>query len=416
MKDNINGKTTTNRGIKNWIGNCIRFYYQRIFGNRFCKRDTKLWAFGAWEGTKYSDNSRYLFEYVWTNAKDIKCIWFTKNESVYHKLKQNDIPVCMIGTNESKSLQKKVGVAFYTTGIDDFGTNPYVYGAKLVCLWHGIGIKKNYATRKMHEKNFVNILARYKAHIFSYIYRDLTISSSKFISLLYKKESLTKNPIYILGQPRNDVLINNVISVKETFDAEYIERFGLDDNTVFITYMPTYRGNNASQAFLENLISELISNKELNEFLKFTGIKFLIKMHYLTDISNMHFNENIMVLRDCDVECVQKLLCVSDMLITDYSTSAIDFAILQRPLLFFTPDINQYSIDNGLYDEFVNIIDKYKIEDINILVSTIRNYFYDRHIDLGVIEELNDLYNTNASKVGSYCEDVFEAICRFCGI
>lgn len=28
------------------------------------KRNENLWLFGAWEGNNYSDNSKYVFEYV----------------------------------------------------------------------------------------------------------------------------------------------------------------------------------------------------------------------------------------------------------------------------------------------------------------------------------------------------------------
>jgi CDP-glycerol glycerophosphotransferase len=47
---------------------------------------------------------------------------------------------------------------------------------------------------------------------------------------------------------------------------------------------------------------------------------------------------------------MQELLCVSDMLITDYSSAMFDFAMLERPCLLYATDIEKY--DRGYYFRF----------------------------------------------------------------
>ena len=47
---------------------------------------------------------------------------------------------------------------------------------------------------------------------------------------------------------------------------------------------------------------------------------------------------------------MQELLCISDMLITDYSSSMFDYAMLRRPCLLFATDVEQY--DRGYYYDF----------------------------------------------------------------
>ena len=47
---------------------------------------------------------------------------------------------------------------------------------------------------------------------------------------------------------------------------------------------------------------------------------------------------------------MQELLCVSDMLITDYSSSMFDYAMLRRPCLLYATDVKQY--DRGYYYDF----------------------------------------------------------------
>jgi CDP-glycerol glycerophosphotransferase len=50
-----------------------------------------------------------------------------------------------------------------------------------------------------------------------------------------------------------------------------------------------------------------------------------------------------MVVRDVsDYGDAMELLLVADVLVTDYSSLAFDFASTGRPLVFFTPDLEQY--------------------------------------------------------------------------
>lgn len=39
---------------------------------------------------------------------------------------------------------------------------------------------------------------------------------------------------------------------------------------------------------------------------------------------------------------IQELLLISDVLITDYSSVLFDYSVLQRPMLFFTYDLDRY--------------------------------------------------------------------------
>ena len=49
---------------------------------KLVKRKNNVWIFGAWAGQNYSDNTKYLFEYVNEHQKDIRAIWITKSEKL----------------------------------------------------------------------------------------------------------------------------------------------------------------------------------------------------------------------------------------------------------------------------------------------------------------------------------------------
>jgi CDP-glycerol glycerophosphotransferase (TagB/SpsB family) len=54
------------------------------------------------------------------------------------------------------------------------------------------------------------------------------------------------------------------------------------------------------------------------------------------------------VLPEADVD-VNALLRVADSLVSDYSSAIFDYALLERPIHFFAPDVDTYRDGRGLY-------------------------------------------------------------------
>ena len=48
-------------------------------------------------------------------------------------------------------------------------------------------------------------------------------------------------------------------------------------------------------------------------------------------------------------ESTYRLFCVSDYLISDYSSIVFDYMILNKPILFFVPDLEEYMSNVGVY-------------------------------------------------------------------
>ena len=74
-------------------------------------------------------------------------------------------------------------------------------------------------------------------------------------------------------------------------------------------------------------------------------------MHaYTNKLLGLEFNDT---LRDFSTyPNVNDLFKVADILISDYSASMADYAILERPILCFTYDYEQYREERGLYIDY----------------------------------------------------------------
>ena len=104
-------------------------------------RDKHLWTFGAWDGLRYSDNSRALYEYTLANCPEIKAVWMTKSPKVYERLHSKGLPVELCYSESGKAVQRKAGYFFLTKGPDD-GDPLQMRGCHLIWLWHGMPLKQ----------------------------------------------------------------------------------------------------------------------------------------------------------------------------------------------------------------------------------------------------------------------------------
>lgn len=147
------------------------------------------------------------------------------------------------------------------------------------------------------------------------------------------------NKIEITGLPRFDKLEKDEVQ-----------------NTIF--YMPTWRGwiteDNFKQSDYYRNIIELITNKSLNNFLVENQLYVNVCMHQLMykflNEFELELPSNIKILeKGTDI---QEQLIKSRMLITDYSSVSWDMLHMEKPVVFFQFDSNEYKELLGSYLNF----------------------------------------------------------------
>jgi CDP-glycerol glycerophosphotransferase len=143
-----------------------------------------------------------------------------------------------------------------------------------------------------------------------------------------------------VGYPRNDALITggNVAEL----DALRRE-LGLDDGRQVVLYAPTFRtGSNGRPAQSFELPFDPVRfADELGD-----SLVLLVRPHYLCTVTLPARD----AVRDVgQVPDITALLLISDALVTDYSSIMFDYALLDRPMVFYTPDENEVARVRGFY-------------------------------------------------------------------
>lgn len=288
-------------------------------------KDERICVFGAWQGQRFSDNSKYLFLES-EKRRVLRNIWITKNREVLEALHAQGFEVYLAGSMKGVYYQLRAGKAVVCSGVKD--VNEFLLGGKkLLQLWHGVPLKKI-----MYDAYTPNWIERVKN---SFIKETFVVCTSENFRLIYERAfGLDEEHVLVLGQPRNDLFYDSALAdldMKKCLDA-------LTAGRKIILYMPTHRSAGKIQMNLE----QHFDFKELNAFCGRMNAVFIINKHFChREEKKVEGYKNIIDITDKGYDS-QQLLIYADLLITDYSSCYIDYLLRERPVVFYQYDLESY--------------------------------------------------------------------------
>ncbi|WP_088052314.1 bifunctional glycosyltransferase/CDP-glycerol:glycerophosphate glycerophosphotransferase [Virgibacillus dakarensis] len=325
----INSRHQWLRELKGGLKGRRRFYrflYNRLFIKLPIKQE---WVFfESFLGKSYSDNSKYIYEYMINNNMKFKYIW-SLNE-------KKDIPGTPIQVKRF-SLRYFYYLARSGYWVSNSRLPKYLTkreGNIYLQTWHGTPLK----TLVFDIKDIYSADPNYKKNFFVQSRRwDYLNSPNLYSSEIFRRAFKYDGRMLEFGYPRNDILYK-----KNT--KEYIlglkKQMNIPANKKVILYAPTWRDDEfygrGKYKFNLQLDLEKLQNEFEDEYI------ILLRMHYFI-ASQMDISEFEGFVYDfSDYDDIAELYLVSDILITDYSSVFFDYANLQRPILFYTYDLKKY--------------------------------------------------------------------------
>ena len=338
----------------------------RILSRLFNKEvNNNLIIMGAYGGNAFSDNSKYVYLYLREHT-NFDVYWISKNIDLYRSMvKQGYKVLSKFSLNAIKYL-RKARFIFITHGIHDILPIEFAPDTKIISMWHGALNKRNITE---HGPLYFSKLARFfKLHIVNDFFIDFYVTASgtlKDKKLIVKYFQISPNKIIATGFPRNDILF--------TKDPSYLEslkiKFNIPQNTKkLFLYAPTFRDDSFVARF--PLSKEELN--DLNEYLKKDSSLLIMKAHMFEQSIEFEEYSNIKLSKkEADI---QELLTITDVLITDYSSVYCDFLLLNRPILLFTYDYDEFmSQGRGFYYDFREIAPGPMLYTAEDLIKAIKN-------------------------------------------
>ncbi|MFI6694889.1 CDP-glycerol glycerophosphotransferase family protein [Streptomyces sp. NPDC050433] len=217
-------------------------------------------------------------------------------------------------------------------------------GTTYLQTWHGSAYKRmGFAESRIKAQNAAE---RDKLSAALARFDHFLVRSEHDVVTLARDYRQPAESLVACGYPRNDRLVR----ARATDESQgrfprpaVAADLGIPDHRKVVLYAPTFRGMPKKGRTTRLPL-------DVRRFAERFGDEYvlLVRAHYLEsavlpvcppgtviDVSGHHD--------------VSELLCLADALITDYSSIMFDYALLDRPMVFFTPDLDAYVAERGSY-------------------------------------------------------------------
>lgn len=149
-----------------------------------------------------------------------------------------------------------------------------------------------------------------------------------------------------IGIPRTDAMFGS--ERVERISAEIRSRYGIPSGKRVVLYAPTFRGTTVRTATTpQNLdLAALFAHIGRSSVL-------LVKEHpFVKERLRVPPGLEGFAIDVSDYHDINELMLVSDIMVTDYSSAIFEYALLERPMAFFAPDLSDYEEERSFFWDF----------------------------------------------------------------
>lgn len=367
----------------------------------FTKTDPHIIVFTS--KPDYADNSRALSDFLVSQKCGYRIYWKVNDAYAFKKKYPNENVSFIDDTGLKKYLNLYVYLRasfIFTTHSLSFYSGLKRPGQTIINLWHGCSYKD-----RVNKENFKG-----DPNIDKYLVAGPLFIKTKSYFFCCPEEN-----ILALGYPRYDWLLKKTTAAKKMFE----ELRGECEKLVI--WMPTFRNakNGSYHKLTEHLSQFPLIHQEsdwnaIDEICQKYHVKLIVKLHVNQKEYQVNWN-SFKNIEKIDDTCFYKysiamysFLAVTDGLISDYSSVAIDYMIVDKPIAFVLDDFNLYKNARGFVVEdprdYMPGCHVYDISDFELFISDVA-----RGDDVNKIQR-DRLFDTLVHRSDHYCLDISKSL------
>ncbi len=261
-------------------------------------------------------------------------------------------------------------------------------GTDVIQTWHAAGAFKKFGHsavgyRESNTEEFEN-----QAHG---SYTKAAVTSKEIIPYYAEAFNIPEENVYSVGLPRTDVFFDK--QKLEYINQKYKARYPVLSNKKIITYAPTFRGGPGKRASFHIQLDLKKMAEELSD-----EYVLLLKLHPSVTKSIDIPREAEDFVLNMSKDDINHILSITDILISDYSSVIFEYALLERPMIFFAYDLEDYSKDRGFYYEYEDFIPGPLAERTGEVISLIQQNTFDLQKVKAFKERFFDNFDGRASE------------------
>lgn len=241
---------------------------------------------------------------------------------------------------------------------------------EIIQLWHGAGAYKKfgYSRRNTGDSSVIKFHRGYKKY-------TKVIVSSEYVRPYYAEAfGVDLDKIYATGCPRTDILYSEY---NEKVKSKVIQEFPQFKEKKIVLFAPTYRGSRVADAYYD------FDKADIDEVIRQLGEDYIVAVRWHRALDD-NIKKGRVIAKYCnhaidvsEYEDVNDLLIAADVLVTDYSSIIFDYALLNKPIVYFTYDEESYAYNRGLYESFDNYVYGAVAKNRDELIRAIKNEYLD---------------------------------------
>ena len=354
-------------------------------------RSPRIWAFGSWYGQRFADNPKHFFLHCASlERSSVHAVWLTTNDAVLQRIRNLGFTAYHRSSARGLWYALRAGVYIFDCRVMDVSAVA-ASGAIKVNLWHGVPLKmiERDITQPDHplaQANHGSLLQRAVNKLLrpqlSERYDYVLGTSRATCERLAGAFGIPASRVIMGGYPRTDVLLRPVEEERYRMPEEEqiieICRAHRDAGRRVLLYMPTFRDwrNDADREIP-------IDWAAMDRLLAAHGGALLCKLHpndqaRLPDLAGLRHVHLVPSSVD-----PYPILRHTDALISDYSSIFFDYLLLDRPLVFYPYDLDDYRrFSRALYDDYDGVTPGPKVYDRPALERLLAQLLssYDEHV------------------------------------
>ena len=305
-------------------------------------RRADLWVFGSWGGYRFADNAASFFLYCQHNLDpSVQLVWVSRDRDIVRKLRSEGWRAHYVWSLTGLAVSLRAGVYLFDNFVKDinFWTSR---SARKVNLWSGIPLKaverdidnpRSRYYRLFHgtlpERAFLSMMMPW--HVDR---PDLILATSEeMLEITCRAFDISEDAVAVTGFPRNDVLFDPESgSARDTHAWPASFRSAYEEGRFIFFYLPTYR--DSGKPFVD------VDWRAIDEVMERRNASLFLKLHPDDRGSFGGSGHHIHQLpQKIDI---YETLAVADALVSDYSSIIFDFMMLERPIIHYLPDLEEY--------------------------------------------------------------------------
>lgn len=244
---------------------------------------------------------------------------------------------------------------------------------KVVQLWHGMGSFKKFAGSTETDPKMLQLIADVNRQV------KIMVSSENVRDNFAEAFCVPREQVLAMGCPQADYYFkkHNV----EAWKKQLCKRYPAMEGKKWILYAPTFRGD-------EKRDRELMEHFDFERFDRELGEEYCLMVRLHPQIHGGKVPDSVIDMTK--FPNVRRLLCMTDILIADYSSIAVEYSLLGRPILLYAFDKEWYlTKDRGFYFDFEQTAPGPIAESMDELIDMIK----EKKWDLAKVDAFAHLHN-----------------------